>query len=240
MLGRYIANNTYLTYFELDRCNLTDEKMAVLFGELTNSKSLQRLIIHVNGFGIEGIRSMVPFLQNSPQLISLWLRFNQNVNTECFELVISTLHETQRSDITLNVEGCNITNISSLSTYKLPNLQMLNLNGNEIGRQGCIVISNLLQKEGSSLEYLDLENTNIDDEGAEILAASLKNNTKLSLLGLRGNGITQRGHEAFSKLLVNVSSIDNTYKSNHTLIELYLDYGVDDMDHKLLVEGLNK
>ena len=239
-LGRYIANNTHLTQLSLDGYSITDEKMSILFGELTNSRSLQTLNIIDNDFGVEGVRSMVPFLNSSPQLTKLTLRYNNEIDTECFDLVVSSLHNTCIQE--LSFMECNITNISSLETYSLSNLQKLNLNGNEIGRKGCIIISNLLQKEGSALTELDLLETDIDDEGAEILAASLKNNTKLKVLRLQDNDIftrkylqgnddiTQRGCLSFLTLLVNVSSIDSTYKSNHTLMQVFLCGG----DHNLI------
>ena len=237
LFGRYIANNTHLKNLDIPECSITDEKAAVLFGELTNSTSLEMLDIGNNEFGIVGVRSMVPLLQNSPHLISLYVRYNMNINSECFDLLVSALHNTNIRK--LYFHHCNITDISALSTYKLPNIRKLTLCGNNIGRKGCIILSNLLQKEGSALIELDLENTNIDDDGAEILAASLKNNTKLEELNLQINNITNKGREAFLKLLVDVSSIDNTYKSNNTLIEVSLD-GEYDVIERIVRFRLNR
>ena len=93
---------------------------------------------------------------------------------------------------------------------------------NNIGREGCIIISNLLQKEGSTLAHLHLEWTGIGDEEAEVLAYSLQNNTTLSILHFRGNDITDRGGRAFLKLLLDISSIESTDTSNHTLQECLL------------------
>ena len=58
LLGRYISNNTHLKRIGLDSCNLTDEKMALLFGELRISASLGALNLDGNNFGIDGLRSM--------------------------------------------------------------------------------------------------------------------------------------------------------------------------------------
>ena len=57
-LGRYISNNTHLKRIGLDSCNLTDEKMALLFGELRTSTSLGDLDLDGNNFGLDGVRSM--------------------------------------------------------------------------------------------------------------------------------------------------------------------------------------
>jgi len=79
----------------------------------------------------------------------------------------------------------------------------------------------MVQKDGSTLKELYMINTGINDEGVEILANSLKHNTTLKKLNLNGNdGITEK--DVFLKLLVDVSSIGNTYTSNHTLTECSL------------------
>jgi len=226
LLGRYIANNTHLARVDLIQCGITDEKMASLFYELTYSSTLKHLDLSGNSFGTEGVRNMVPFL-NDTNLSRLTLNGNNNINTDCFELLVQTLHERPLESSSLNslfIGNCNITNISALETYNLPNLKHLVLNHNNIGRDGCSTLANILQREGSNLKSLDLDRTCIDDEGAEILATSLKHNTKLQVLDLNHNNITLRGYKAFLKLLVDVSSIENTYNSNHTLTFLKLDH----------------
>lgn len=218
LLGQYIANNTILENINLCVCRLTDEKMASLFSELTHSTSLINLNLSVNSFGIEGVRSMIPFLQtqNSPNLSTLFMGGN-NINLECFMVLVSALNGTSIEK--LYFLNCNITDISALETYTLPRLKELILNGNHVGRDGCRILSNLLQKDRSTLKELYLINTGINDEGAELLANSLKQNTTLKKLHLSSNnGITEKGCKAFLKLLLGVSStIESTYKSNHTL-----------------------
>ena len=53
-----------------------------------------------------------------------------------------------------------------------------------------------------------------------VISEALKQNTKLQLLTVTSNNITKLGKRAFLKLLVDVSSVDSTYNSNHTLNEL--------------------
>ena len=219
LLGRYIANNTHLKSLKICRCNLTDEQMVLLFSGLRSSISLQRLELSNNDFGVEGVRSMTAFLESSPNLSHI--RFFNNFNTECFEALISALDGKPVKDLSL-VE-CDIQDISALQTYKLPNLTHLNLNQNNIGRDGFITISNMLQHEGSTLTYLVLANSGMRDKEAEILADSLKDNTTLKELNLGGNNnITRRGCLALLKLMVDISSVESTYTSNHTLMMCFL------------------
>ena len=215
LLGRYIARNTHLEEVFLNNCGITDRKMALLFSGLVRSVSLKRFLVSKNEFGIDGVRCMMSFLQNSPNLSLLYLSQNSRINSECFEVLVSALDG--KSIKVLSFSGCNIGDISALDRYNLPCLHTLHLNRNSIGREGCITLSNLLQQEGSTLTTLYLSDTDMGDEEAEIIASSLKQNTKLEELNLLENNITNRGCLAFLKLLNDISSIDNTYKSNHTL-----------------------
>jgi len=210
-----------LKTIDLHNCNLTDEKMALLFKELVRSVSLKRLDIDRNLFGIDGVRCMIPQLQNCPHLSTLMMGGNRNINSECFEVLVNALDA--KSVEELYLQKCNITDISALDTYNLPNLKELVLNRNNIGRDGCRILSNMLQKDRSALTELFLINTGIDDEGAEMIASSIKQNPTFKKLHLNSNtGITEKSCLAFLKLLLDVSSIENTYTSNHTLTECYL------------------
>ena len=76
-LGRYIANNTHLEEIAIfENMSITDAKMALLFRGLTKSNSLQKFDLMSENhpaIGTNGIRSMVPFLKNSPNLSKLYL-----------------------------------------------------------------------------------------------------------------------------------------------------------------------
>jgi len=219
LLGRYIANNTHLYMLDLDTVSLTDDEMGKLFRELTSSRSLDRLDLDRNEFGISGVRAMIPLLRNSLNLSILYLGNNANFNSECFRVLLSALNGTSIEQLYLY--ECSITDISALSSHNLPNLQALSLRDNNIGREGYIILSNLLQKEGSTLTTLYLRNTGVGDHEVEIIAASLKHNTRLKELYLENN-LTNEAYVAFLKLLIDISSIESVYTSNHTLTECVL------------------
>ena len=75
----------------------------------------------------------------------------------------------------------------------------------------------------ASLETLDLDENNINDDTLIDFTRALEHNKTLKSLFLYQNPdddwprITERGWEALSNLLCNKSSIMSTYNSNHTL-----------------------
>ena len=98
----------------------------------------------------------------SPQINIINFGHNNEINSECFELVVSTLIDTSIRE--LYFMNCNITDISALDRYNLPNLQRINFDSSNIGREGCATLSNLLRQEGSTLTELYLVNTGMGDD----------------------------------------------------------------------------
>jgi len=99
-----------------------------------------------------------------------------------------------------------------------PTLTLLNLSSNFINADGCRGLAKLLQGGNATLKQLHLYDNKIDDDGVEILADALQNNTSLTALGLVGNdGISKHGMTILLKLVNDVSSINATLQSNHTL-----------------------
>jgi len=229
LLGQYIANNTHLQEIKLTKRNINDNHMRILFQGLIRSDSIKELNLSNMEVGIIGIQSMRSFLRNSPKLSEINLN-NNNIGGQPFDALIIALDGGPIEELHLRL--CSISDISVLGNVTLPCLKKIDLGSNNtsmrrnnIGIDGCRIIANLLQNEESRLETLNLDNTginNISDEGIEILVNSLKNNTTLRTLYLRQNVINRRGYQAILKMLIDVSSIENTYTSNHTLEELFL------------------
>ena len=111
------------------------------------------------------------------------------------------------------------------------NLTELHLSRNHsITANGLASLSSLLRAEHCSLCTLDLHGISIGDNGAATLANGLIGNKTLKALyfdasnalyvNVNVTSVTTRGWAAFSRLLCDSSSVNNTYHSNHTLTHL--------------------
>ena len=101
-------------------------------------------------------------------------------------------------------------------------LEKLALYGNRIGDAGCHAIATLLEHTSCNLKLLKLETNQIGNEGATAIANSLVNNTKLKWLYLGNNPFDSSAVGIFCTVLCNTSSVNDTYRSNHTLDTLVL------------------
>ena len=70
------------------------------------------------------------------------------------------------------------------------------------------------------LKELNLNRSNIGDEGAATLAEGLKSNQRLTRMNLANNNITENGWSAFSPIFCDTTSINATHGSNHALQNL--------------------
>ena len=163
---------------------------------------------------------MVPFLQNSNNLTSLWIDKN-NMQSEGFNLLLRALRDSPIQRLYCN--KCGIESIAVDSNHIPRNLRRFSLHGNCINADGCREIAKLLQGGDATLEHLDLDQNQIDDDGVEILVDALQSNTSLETLDLRRNEvISNQGLVMLLKLVNDISSITATLQSNHTLEDIYV------------------
>ena len=214
-LGRDIANNTHLTDLHLCLAALNDHRISCLFRGLKRTSSIKEFELYGNLFGIAGVRSMVPFLQNANNLNNLDLDAN-NIQSEGFNVLFRALSDSPIAQLYCSI--CGIESIEIASEHAPKQLKRLFLNCNNINADGCTEVAKLLQGGNATLERLYLRDNKIDDEGVEILTNALRSNTSLNGLDLRGNvDISDQGQTMLLKLVNDISSIEATLQSNHTL-----------------------
>eukprot|EP00985_Skeletonema_marinoi_P029398 scaffold27786_cov146-Skeletonema_marinoi.AAC.2 len=218
-LGRDVFNNTHLNIVYLNDGALNDHKMISLFRGLTSSSSIEQMYLYGNRLSAVGVQSMVPFLQNASYLTHLDLDDN-NIQSEGFNIMFRALRDSPIEELYCN--RCGIESIE-IDTEHIPkHLTWLSLIGNIINANGCHELAKLLQGGDSTLKDLYLTDNTIDDEGVAILVAALQNNTSLTALSLRGNdAISKQGKVSLLRLVCNISSIESTLQSNHTLRDLW-------------------
>ena len=219
------------------------------FFEGINRSSISSLILdcdlqNICGSIVHEILKVLVYQENNSQrIMNLYLHYADLQHAENLSIVANIIRCPNLQRISLY--SCNITNELLLTIVKAVrcnrSISRLGLFGNSIGNAGCIALSTLLDDPDCSLNYLDLDQNEIGNEGILTIENSLSHNDKLQTLDIRNNRVDQCVEETFFRLLCNTSSIIDTYASNHTLCEIC--FGARPADSKALLEmnrGANK
>ena len=210
LLGRYISRNTHLTCIDFTEMYPGPENIRNFFSDLPF-----------------GSLASVPLKDISIAYA--------NLSTNIFDLMLKALSGGPIENI--SVYDSLIDSIEVLYEVKLPCLKHLDLSDNKIlctkGLEtcaatletlsmannpitGCVGLSKLFEK-GTALLEVSLCNTKVDDEGADMMASSLKHNNTVYLFEMENNNMTEKGCVSFLKLICDISSIENTLNSNHKI-----------------------
>jgi len=236
--GACVMKNTNITNLVVDINNtgLDTADIAVYEG-LKLNKSIKWVELANNGYYNVGNSVRHPLGEAGQQILNVYQENNTylsgikitccDINNGGDELIAKTLSRcVYLTKVTLGIMQMTDVQLSLMieALKDHPMLQTLKLYGNRITNAGCQAIANLLEDPTCNLEKLNLYNNDIDNDGAVVLINSLRGNKMLQDLWLHGNAQIdhQSMEEAFSQLLCNTSSINDTYSSNHLLEQVRL------------------
>ena len=228
----FTSDNCRLEHLDLDKMNIDDDGMAVLATGLASLSSLKRLYLRRMSTGDQGLQDLLRALVNC-NLEELCLSHNMLLDSVSGMRALGTFVRRTKSMNLLNLIDSPITDEGLQSFVEgmanCCSLTDLYISNRSITSNGLTSLSSLLRTEDCMLSDLDLHGINIGDDGAAALANGLIGNNSLTELGFSptDSGITARGWDAFSRLLCDTSSVNNTYLSNHTLVQIG-EYKMDD------------
>eukprot|EP00984_Skeletonema_dohrnii_P029364 scaffold19900_cov119-Skeletonema_dohrnii-CCMP3373.AAC.1 len=206
-----------------------DDVASLVNGLKSIGPSLKVLHLKDNLIGNEGLLALVAALVNCTSLEELDLARNDfSMATAGLGSLSDWLQEAVLNLNKLSLLGCQMNDegLQALAEGATNHCKDLDLSGNDsITALGLRYLSTSLQSESCRLEKLDLGWMGIGDDGAGVLARGLVGN-KVLRLHLCGEcedeiAITHAGWSAFSPVLCDTSSVNNTYLSNHTIQELW-------------------
>ena len=239
-----LSKHTKLESLELFICNL-DRSGCMALGRLP---SLKELRLESNGINDEGTKALACGLSVRSNLDQSNFLLPSSCSIKCLELSHISIDYDKAVALSSGLAG-----LHSLKELSLRNsigddalqcvaaaianntaLELLDISQNtSITVKGLSSLSNLLQSERCCLKDLHLRYMRIGDDGAVALAEALAGNKSLKCLDFHDNEIIGRqveveidntGWSAFTRLLCDTSSVNNTYLSNHTLDMLKCNY----------------
>jgi len=241
-LGDILRRNTRVKTLVIKNYSQIEQRMAALMGGLQYNQYIHTL--NLRGFNLrEQTQYIAPFISKNPKLVDLNLS-GCNIRQSGIILLSNAIMDRSKDSIckvNLSENGLGSMGIEVLisAVVKCNHLKELYLDDNEIGTRGCNSLANLLKRRGSKLETLSLYDNSIDNEGVIALSQSLKKNSTLKCLGLRGNKkITMPGWLSILRLVCDTSSIKSIKASNHTVDNIGMFRSNDDSRHLRIVASM--
>ena len=217
MLDQFMKNDNKLTEINVNGCQVGTEGIRQLSLAISDcNQSLKQFCFWGNTIEDGQLVDIITSLSMHPQLETLRLRENENIGrNECTALstllrcTTNKLQKLSLYDGGIDDEGLEVLT-NALYGHAL---RFLDLGHNRsITIKGWKAVATLLEAPGSKLKAFLMEYNNVGNDGAQIFANALANNSTLKTLYLEDCRITDEGWAPFSKLLC-----DTTYLSNHTI-----------------------
>ena len=228
----FFKYNTTLTELEIMECEFGAEgnqvrQLSLALGNRSKTLKSIRLIDNIFQDGQSCVTEIIRAMSMHPQLETIELvgmSIGRNEYKALSHLLKWNATNLKSLDLSINdIDDEGVEAITkALSGSNGSKLEHLNLSCNElITVRGWKTLSKLLQMPECNLRGLYINNhENIGNEGARLFAKALIGNNKLKHLFMIGNGITSEGQKPFANLLCDTSTINNTYLSNHTLVDI--------------------
>ncbi|KAL9183726.1 hypothetical protein ACHAXT_004582 [Thalassiosira profunda] len=203
-LGYFVGKNTCIEHLYVPQYLANDVLQPFCRG-VSKNKSISSLSV----YGFEGgdlLRIMGLFIKNNCGLTHFHADECNFGADGCRQLTLALGSCTSGSLKTVSLTNCEINGEQfadiAVALSMHPNLENLELYGNNIGRNGCKALATLLQFSATKLRFLDLDNNGLDDVAVEALVPALANCEKLVSLDLANNAsITDTGWRALAGLL---------------------------------------
>ncbi len=220
-LSNFFINNKRIDILELRNFDIGHESARKLASTICDVP-LKDLSLCGNELSIEGFEEIVIAASSMRARIkSLRVECNNVGQVGCTTLLRSGVLN-KLKDLDLEDNSIDDNSLQTLAAGLVNNttLEELSLGGNpSITANGLRYLIPYLQSESCSLSSFFLYRINFGDAGAAALVHGLGKNESLKRLWFNPAtcGMSSAGWQSFATLLCDTSSINNTYKSNHTI-----------------------
>ena len=221
-----LSKHTKVECLHLWTCNL-DGGSCIALGRLSSLKELKLFHSKIDFKGMKALTDNMFCCLGSLEIYSTSIEYEKEVTLSSG---LAKLQSLKKLNLTNSIDNdalqCVAAAIANNATVEVLNIS----ENNSITAKGLSSLSSLLQSDKCCLRELVLQGMHIGDDGAVALAEALAGNKSLKCLKFYDHisstisstsyvehGITAIGRSAFTRLLCDTSSINNTFLSNHTL-----------------------
>jgi len=187
--------NTRLETLEMGSNGLSVHGVECLGNALKHNRMLRVLEISYNGFGNDGAEMLSRSLTANSSLQHLGLGFNGIMEDGAAAVAAALENNMTLTSLELSYNAIGDCGAAALCRALAPGcaLRTLRLNSNAITDQGAIQIAEALEAPGCEISTLEIAGNCITNVGAARLAKALWRNSRLQVLRVEENSITEAG-----------------------------------------------
>jgi len=215
---RSIATKIQGIYIE--NVEIKKERLAALVTALSGQINTTEYILFNNAnLCKEGIVLLSELVDVSSKLHQLIISHNRIDNMELARCLTSSIRS-HNCIAGLTISYCDLgSSPEILSVILQSDVEYINLNNNNIDSLGAVKIAKYLEDD-PPLDRLSLDQNRLNDDDVILILQALKKNTELKTLSLNTNNFTSIGVKALLTCVFDGSSLNAISESNHKLTRI--------------------
>ena len=241
ILGR--KKRVKIKQIDIENVEIKTERLAALVAIFSNGRANNSsyLTVEINNANLceEGIKSLSELVDVSSKLCTFRLHHNRIDNMDSANCLSRSL-KSNACIHQLHLSHCDLGSSPEILLVILQSdIDYINLDNNNIDSLGAVKIAEYL--EGNPpIEFLSLDHNRLNDDDAILISQALKRNTNLTEIYLHSNNFTSIGVKALLSCVFDNSSLNAISESNHTLTKIYLFSPGQASDTKSCINSLLK
>jgi hypothetical protein len=227
--SRLDAKMNQVTFMYIENVEMTKERLAALVAILSsgraNYSSTDVRFINAN-ICQEGIIWLSNLVDACSQLHALNINYNRIDNVEAARCLSRSL-KSHAGIRHLHLTHCNLGSSPEIILVILQSeVNYINLENNNIDSLGAVTIAEHLEGD-PPIRRIDLDHNRLNDNDAILISHALKRNTNLYQIALYNNNFSSIGVRALLTCVLDSSSLNAISESNHTLEKIDFFNNVD-------------
>ena len=216
-IAQSLCKHTKLKIINLQSNNITEKSAEALASVISSNTGLEELYLGNNTIQL-GVITLSTALTNISSLKVLDLAIN-NIPEEAADELSSAIRANNSLE-KLWLYGNRLGSSTAMivnALKQVTTLKMLNLNDNQNRSEELAPALTSIISNNKFMESLLLSNNNLNDDGVIKIAQSLCKHTKLKIINLQSNNITEKSAEALASIISSNTGLQELYLSNNTI-----------------------
>ena len=217
-IAQSLCRHTKLKIIDLRNNNITEKSAEAFSSIISNNTGLEELYLSNNALQL-GVITISIALKNISSLKVLDLRNNNNIPEEAADELSAAIRANNSLEkLWLCGNHLGSSTVMIVDALKqVTTLKELDLNNNQNRSKEFAATLTSILSDNNFMESLLLSDNKLNDDGIIKIAQSLCKHTKLKIINLQSNNITEKSAEALASIISSNTELEELYLGNNTM-----------------------